>query len=45
MINKDLDGFFCGLTFIGHAVNYNPVWMKEKTLSHSGGARYIENES
>jgi oligoribonuclease NrnB/cAMP/cGMP phosphodiesterase (DHH superfamily) len=45
MIIKDLDGIVCGLNFIGHAVNYNSVWMKEKALSHSVVVRDIENES
>jgi hypothetical protein len=36
MIDKDMDGIVCGLTLIGHPVKYNFVWMKEKTLSHSG---------
>jgi len=45
MINKDSNGIVCGLTLIDLAVNYNSVWMKEKTLSQSGVGLDIENES
>jgi hypothetical protein len=40
-----LDEIVFGLTFIGHAVNYNSIWMKEKTLSQSGVGLDIESES
>jgi hypothetical protein len=45
MVKKDSDGIVCGLTFIGHAFNYNSVWMKEKTHSQSGVGLDIENET